>query len=107
VGLRVIEPFEKNGEMLGTIIKGNSGVICFQHTETDQTKFGLAITDLQGPDTKRAAQLEAAKRGISDPRLEFARPPYAVDINGDQILNPMVQKVAGYRIDVKINGRLV
>jgi hypothetical protein len=67
----------------------------------------MAIVELQNPDTKRAAQAEASARGVSDPRLQMPQAPYAVDANGDVVINPITQKVAAYRIDVQVTGRLV
>ena len=100
-----IEAYEKNGEWFGTLIRGNGGVVCFESDETHD--FGKAIMELQSTETKRAAQREAMKRGVADARLEFSQSPYPVDASGDLIVNPVTQKIAAYRIDVKVVGRLV
>ena len=105
MGLKVIEPFEKDGQVYGTVIAHNSGTVCL---ESDQTqKHGQAIIELQSLDAKRKAQQVAATRGIADPRLEFSQAPYAVDKDGDIVTDPIKQKTAAYRIDVKVTGRLV
>ncbi len=100
-----VEPYEKNGEFYGTQIRGNGGIICFQSTETKN--LPMAIMELQNTETKRAAQREAMVRGVADARLEFSQSPYAVDKDGDMVVNPLQQKIAAYRIDVKVTGRLV
>lgn len=105
MGLKVVPAFTKDGEDQGTRFGVNGGIVCF---ESDNTKnFSDAIMELQSPDTRREAQKVAAQSGVSDPRLEFAQAPYAVDAAGDPIRNPLQQKIAAYRIDVKVTGRLV
>lgn len=100
-----VDAYERDGEKYGTRMDVNSGVVCVE--SLDRTNFSQAITRLQSPDAKRYAQHVAAERGVSDPRLDFVQSPYPVDATGGDITNPLVQKIAAYRVDFKITGRLV
>ena len=107
VALKVVEAFEKNGEWFGTRIQGNSGVVCFASTAPPVGgDWSASIMELQN-ESKRAAVVEAGRRGMSSPCLEpRGSAPYAVDANGDQVVNPLAQKIAAFHIDVQVTGRI-
>lgn len=72
--------------------------------ESDKSKeWSLAITELQGPDSRRMAiQHATAHCGVSNARTELPSAPYAVDEHGNDVTRPTEQKIHRYRVDVPI-----
>ena len=75
--------------------------------ESRLTPFSKAISELQSPEAKRQAIAEANARGVPDARLEPGGNLYPVEEDGKIVINSVTQKIAGYRYDYPVTGRLV
>jgi hypothetical protein len=109
VGLQVVDAFQgTDGELQGTVIKGQAGTVCLKSTMVKQAEFPRAIDELRSSAAKQEALVIAAQRGVADPRINgMSLAPYPVDAQGNSITNPLVQKTAEYRVDIPVTGRLV
>jgi len=87
-----------------TKVNDTSGTIVIR---SDRLEGNLAYPELQGPAARRAAISKAAQMGLPDPRVNGNVSVYPVDKNGDEVTEPLKQKVAAFQCDVPVIRRLV
>lgn len=85
---------------------GTKGVVCLE-TDCSGPNFSSGITELQSGVARHEAIKVAAESGLPDPRVEIAASAYPVDAEGQEVVNPMAQRVHRYRIDIPVTRRLV
>lgn len=70
-------------------------------------EWSTAIVELQGADARKMAVEHAVKvGGVSNARCEMPSGPYAIDKEGETVVNPKEQTIHRYRIDIPISAGL-
>lgn len=70
---------------------------------SDNPNFSLAITELQGAETRKLAIQKAASAGLPDPRVNGLAAPYACKADGEPVTR-VGEKIDHYRIDIPVTS---
>jgi hypothetical protein len=75
--------------------------------ENDNLKGSAAVDELKGPEARKMAIAEAAKRGLTSPAVNgMLMHPYPVTYTGELLTDAKTQRTAAYRIDIPIRAGL-
>jgi hypothetical protein len=81
----------------------NDGGKPFVVLTSDLPQHNLAIVELGSAAARNEAIKFAGTQGISNARCEMSSAPYAVDLAGQLIQDPVNQKIAAYHVAVPIS----
>lgn len=84
---------------------GNKGTVTLV---SDLAEFPAQIEELQSSAARNEALLEASRHGLSAPAIsDLHQAAYPITPEGKPLENPLTERVAGYRVDVSVAGRVL